>query len=157
MIARTNLLCLALLAAACILAPQASAQLQQYDLTISVASGGTTGSVDLPATFGDLRAIRSICPNITSTTYTLTLRDENDATVWTKASITENATIWLQPNDDSAWTAGMPPPITSGSRGPTGWDLPSGSAWSVLATTATTEAATRTIPITLYIEESPNP
>lgn len=126
-------------------------ELQEVPVTVSVSASSATGSATIPPTFGTLRAVRAVLPNGTGSTWTVTIRDENDVTVWTVASLSKNGTRWVQPTDDTGWPAGSPVPIASGTRGT--WGIGGTDVWDVLMTSATPEASTRSISLTLYVEQ----
>jgi len=67
--------------------------IQRYSQTVTIAADGTTANADTTRTlYGKLVAIKSVVPALVgTTTLTITIKDENGVTIYTKASIAEGA------------------------------------------------------------------
>lgn len=67
--------------------------IQRYSQTVTIAADGTTANANTTrALYGKLVAIKSLVPQLVgTTTLTITIKDENGVTIYTKASIAENA------------------------------------------------------------------
>lgn len=95
-------------------------RVEQIDVpvTITAGAGATTGTGYLPVGLrGMLGAVRVEVPQMDgTTTVTITIHDEDDVAMFTKASVAENATTVLLPSDSSApdWGTGDRIPIHSG-------------------------------------------
>ena len=67
--------------------------IQRYSQTVTIAAEGTTANANTTkALYGKLVGIKSVVPALVgTTTLTITIKDENGVTIYTKSGIAEGA------------------------------------------------------------------
>lgn len=111
--------------------------IQRFKQTVTVANGGTTANGAVATVNGILRGIVIVAPNMTSSTYTVKILDDDGNVIFSKASLNKSATSVIMVD---ASTIPLAIPLSN-----------SGTAViNILA--ASTEGAARDLPVTLLIE-----